>query len=253
MIKFLFSRHIKIRIRLLLRVFPAFFLLFGSSGKAFADFGIELDVVFKDSTGRYRFLYVLDAGPVASGDTLAAFDTLSFNRQRRVSLFYTVPAASDNILSVVDTAGTIVSSTPFSVSSQQTTFVAVVDTHRIKVAGRDYLYPQKNEDPQSYFYFLLIFFMVKVIITAIFIFASKLPRRLIFIASGAYLLSAFIDWFLPLHYFFRFLAIALIEYLLIALFGRKAASPLRIGLLVIVVNVVGFGLIVLTYLLYVFW
>jgi hypothetical protein len=237
----------------LLQICAVFFLLFGSSGKAFADFGVELDIVFKDSTNRYQFLHVLGTEPDNAGDTLAVFDTLSFNRQRRVSLFYTVSAASENIISVVDTAGKITVSKPFDVSPRQTTFVAVVDAHQIKVAGKDYLYPRKNEDPHSYFYFLLIFFIVKVVITAIYIFTSKLPERLIFIASGAYLLSAFIDWFLPLQYLFRFLAIVLIEFLLIALFGRKAASPLRIGLLIIVVNAVGFGFIILTYLLYVFW
>jgi hypothetical protein len=222
-------------------------------GKIFAGIGVELDVVFKDSTLQCRYLYALSPNTGGISDTLAVFDSLSFNGQNRVSLFYIAGSGSDHMLSMLDSSGLYLESRMFRVSSQRTTFTVVIGRQQIKVANKDYIYPQKNEDERSYFVFLFIFFVVKIWMVAVFFFSSKLPKRIISISSGAFLLSAFVDWFLPINYLYRFLIIALVEYLLIALVGRKSISWLQAALLVLVVNMVGFGLIAVLYLSFVFW
>jgi hypothetical protein len=227
-------------------------LLTLACGKVFAEIGVELDVVFNDSTVQCRYLYVLSPNAAGTNDTLAVFDTLSFNGQNRVSLFYTVGSEEKNILALVDSDGLHIKSNSFGISPQHTAFVVHVGQQQIKVAAKDYLYPLKNEDERSYFVFLLIYFVVKIVISAIFIFSSKLPKRLIFIASGAFLLSAFVDWFLPIHYLYRFAAAALAEYLMIATFGRKSISWLQASALVVIVNVAGYGIIAILYLMFVF-
>jgi hypothetical protein len=221
-------------------------------GKIFG-IGVELDVVFRDSTLQCRYLYVLSPNAGGINDTLAVFDTLSFNGQSRVSLFYAAECGSENMLSMVDSSGLHIESSTFKVSRQRTVFAIMIGRQQIKVAGKDYIYPQKNEDERSYFVFLFIFFVVKILITAVFVFSSKLPKRTISISSGAILLSAFVDWFLPMNYLYRFLIIILAEYLLIALVGRRSISWLQAALLVLVVNIVGFGLIAVSYLSFVFW
>ena len=229
-------------------------------GKAFAGIGVELDVIFKDnlrqadgSTVQYRYLYVLCPTANGTNDTLAVFDTLSFNRKNRISLFYFVHSDEKNKLLMVDSSGEHVESNFFKVSPHRTTFSVTVGEQQIEVAGKDYLYLRKNENEQSYYVFLLIFFVVKLLITVIFVLLSKLPGRIISIAAGAFLLSAFIDWLFPLNYLYRILLTMLAEYLLIALIGRKSISWLRAAMLVFAVNIAGTGIIVILYLMYVFW
>ena len=222
-------------------------------GKLFAGIGVELDVVFSDSTIQCRYLYVLHPAANGANDTLAVFDTLSFNGINRVSLFYSVHSGGINALSMVDSAGVHFVSNTFRVSPRHTVFAVVVGERQIEVAGKDYLYLRKNDNEQSYYVFLLIFFAVKLLMTTVFVLLSKLPKRIIFIASGAFLLSAFIDWLFPLNHLYRLFLIMLTEYLLIALAGRKSISWLRAALLVLVVNLIGFGIIVFLYIMYVFW
>jgi len=236
---------------------PLFLLLILACGKMFANIGVELDVVFKDcadsSIVQYRYLYVLCPAADGTSDSLAVFDTLHFNGKNRVSLFYSVHSNGKNILSMVDSAGVYLESKPFMVSPKRTTFAVVVGQQQIEVVAKDYLYLRKNENEHSYYVFLLIFFVVKFLFTVIFVFISKLPKRNVFIASGAFILSAFIDWLIPLNYLYRFLMIILAEYLLIALVGRKSISWLRAAMLALTVNIAGFGFIAILYLLYVFW
>jgi len=226
-------------------------------GKMFASIGVELDIVFRDyadsSSVQYRNLFVLCPAADGTSDTLAIFDTLYFNGKNRVSLFYSVHSDGKNILSIVDSAGVHVESKPFKVSPKRTTFSVVVRQQQIEVFAKDYLYLRKKEDEHSYYVFLLIFFSVKLLITVFFVFVSKLPRRNISIASGAFILTAFIDWLFPLNYLYRFLIIILAEYLLITLVGRKSISWMRSAVLVLLVNIAGFGIIAVLYLLYVFW
>lgn len=222
-------------------------------GKIFAGIGVELDVVFRDSTLQCRYLYALSPNPGGVTDTLAVFDSLSFNGQSRVSLFYVAGSSSDHMLSMLDSSGLYLESRMFGVSPQRTTFTVVIGRQQIKVASKDYIYPQKNEDERSYFVFLFIFFVVKILMVTVFFFSSKLPKRIITISSGAFLLSAFVDWVLPINYLYRFLIIAIVEYLLIAFVGRKSISRLQAALLVLVVNMVGYGLIAVLYLSFVFW
>ena len=229
-----------------------FLLLSLACGKALADIDVELDVVFNDSI-QCRYLYVLNPGTEGLSDTLAVFDTLAFNGQSRVSLFYAATSVGKNILALVDSGGLQIESNPFGISLQRTTFVVLVGQQQIKVTVKDYLYPQKNEDERSYFIFLLIFCVVKIIIVAVFVFSSKLPKRLILIASGTFLLTAFVDWFLPVHYLYRFLMMALAEYLLIAVVGRKSISWLRAAVLALVINIAGYGMIAVLYAGFVFW
>ena len=229
------------------------FLLWFVCGKTLAGIDVELDVVFNALTVQCRYLYVLCADTKKTTDTLAIFDSLSFNRQNRVSLFYSASSTGENMLSMVDAEGTHVTSEPFNVSHLQTVFTVAVDRQHISVTGKNFLYPLKNEDKSSFFVFLLIFFTVKILIATISIFISKLPKRIIPIAAGAFLLSVFIDWFFPFNYLYRFLIAMLIEYLIIALVGRKSISWLRAALLVVVVNMAGYGIIALLYIFYVFW
>lgn len=229
-------------------------------GKAFAGIDVELDIVFNDSLRRVdgsavqcRFMYVICPATDGANDTLAIFDTLSFDRKNRVSLFYSIPSDGKNKLVVIDSDGLHVESNLFRISTHRTTFAVTIDGRKIEVVGKDYLYLRKNESEQSYYAFLLIFFVVKFLITFIFVSLSKLPWRVISIASGAFLLSAFIDWLFPLNYLYRLLITMLAEYLLIALIGRKSISWLKTAMLVLVVNLAGVGFIFLLYLMFVFW
>lgn len=222
-------------------------------GKVCAGIDVELDVVFSDTTLQCRYLYVLSPNAAGTNDTLAVFDTLSFNGRHPVSLFYTVASEGKNMLCVVDSGGLHIESNSFGISPRRTVFAVRAGRQQIKVTAKDYLYPLKNEDERSYFVFLLIFFVVKMMITAIFVFSSKLPKRLITIASGAFLLSAFADWLLPVHYLYRFVVIALCEYLMMTTFGRRSISWLRASALIVTVNVAGYGIIAILYLTFVFW
>ena len=235
------------------RVCSLFLLLIFSCSELLANIGVELDVSFRDSTVQCRYLYVLSPNTGGTNDTLAVFDSLSFNGQNRVSLFYAASPAEDNMLLMADSSGMQIESKLFRVSHRRTTFDVIVGKQQIKVTNKDYLYPQKNEDERSYFIFLTIFLVVKILITAIFVFTTEHPKRIVSIASGAFLLSAFVDWFFPLHYLCRFLITMVVEYLLIAFVGHRSISWLWSALLVLLVNVIGFGFITVLYLLYVFW
>jgi hypothetical protein len=242
----------------ILLIFPAHLFLtvlflYIPNGKVLADFDVELDVFFKDSTLNGRYLYVLEFSQGKSADTLAVFDSLAFNRQDRISLFYNSEQIRETKLVYIDTSGLNLNSKIFKPSPGRTTFAVSINRQNIKIVNKDFAYPQKNEDEQSYLYYLSIFVFVKILIAMVFIFASTLPKRLISISSGTFLLSVLIDWNLPLHYFIRFLITALAEFLLISLIGRKHISWLQSVLLVIIVNIAGFGIILGGYLLYVFW
>ena len=154
---------------------------------------------------------------------------------------------------MVDSAGANIVSPPFRVSPRHTVFAVVVGQQQIEVAGKDYLYLRKNENEQSYYVFLLIFFVVKLLMTTVVVLISKLPKRVIPIAFGAFLFSAFLDWLFPLNNLYRLLLMMLAEYLLITLVGRRYISWLRSILLVLVVGMAGFGIIVFLYIIYVFW
>lgn len=234
----------------MLRIRILFLLLMLTCGKLFANSVVELDVVFKDSTIQCRYLYVLV--PEAN-DTLAVFDSLSFNGKNRVSLFYSAGFDGKNLLSIVDSGGVHIKSKPFMTSPRRTVFSVVVGRRQIEVTGKDYLYLRKNDNERSYYVFLFIFVIIKILITIIFGFASKQRKRIVAIASGAFLISAFIDWLFPIDYLYRFLMILLAEYLAIALTGHRFISWLRAAMLVLTVNIIGFGMIAILYLLYVFW
>ena len=234
-------------------IFGIFYLMLTFyCSKTFGNIDVELDVAFRDSV-QCRYLYVLSPNVEGTNDTLVVFDTLSFNGQNRVSLFYPINSGRKNMLSIVDSDGLHIESNIFRISPQRTTFIVHVGQQQIKVNGGDYLYLLKNEDERSYYIFLLIFFVVKIIIVAIFVFSSKQRKRLISIASGAFLLSAFAEWFLPIYYLYRFLIVVFIEYFLISIIGRKSISLLRAAVLVSMVNIIGFGIIALLYLGFVFW
>jgi len=116
-----------------------FLLLYLIYGKAFAAVHVELDIVFKDcdSTLQCRyFLYVLSSGVEGTTDTIAVFDTLSFNRQNRVSLFFTANTGEKNMLSLVDSGGLHIESNLFKISSRRTTFATVVGRQQIKVVHK---------------------------------------------------------------------------------------------------------------------
>jgi hypothetical protein len=237
----------------MLRTGALLLLLMFTCGKSLAGIGVELDVVFSDSTVQCRYFYVLIPNAVGANDTLAVFDSLSFNGQNRVSLFYSVRSGGKNMLAMIDSAGVQAESKPFKVSPKRTTFDVVVGQRQIEVTAKDYLYLRKNNNERSYYVFLVIFLSVKFLITAVFVLSSKQRKRIIAISCGAFLLSAFIDWLFPLNYLYRFFIIILVEYLLISLIGHKFISWLRAAMLVLTVNIAGFGMIAILYLLYVFW
>jgi len=232
-----------------MRLKSLFFLSLLACGRLFANIGVELDVVFKTDSDsvQYKLLYVL------AGDTLAVFDSLHISGKERTSLFYFASADEKNVIVIVDAEGKSIQSKPFKLSPRRTTFSVAVRQQSVDVVAKDFLYLRKYEEERSYYVFLMIFFVTKFLLAVIFIFAAKIPKRNISTACGAFLLSAFIDWFLPLEHILRFLLVILSEYLLVALFGRRSISWLQTALLVIVVNMVGFGIIATLYLAYVFW
>ena len=217
-------------------------------GKLLADVNIELDVVFSDSTVECRYLYVLNT----DNDTIAVFDTLSFNRDDRVSLFYKSKRGGKNALSMVDGNGTIIESKPFNVLYGNV-FSVVIGKEQVTVSQRDFLYFRKNADNTLYISFLLILLATKLLITSAFVLTSALHKRMILVAFGAFLLSAFIDWLFMLHYLFRFLLITLTEYLFIATVGRKSISWYWSALLVLIVNFVSFGFLAFLFIFYLFY
>ena len=245
----------------MLRICTLFLLLTFHGGMLFANIDVELDVVFKDTTVQCRYLYVLSQDRYEIRDTLAVFDTLSFKRNDRVSLFYTVENDKTNILLMVDSAGMVIESKPFRIFSGRVlrtrnapaVFTVVIEHEKISVANKNYLYLKKNENLTSYLAFLFIFLTVKLLITTYFVLLSALPKRIIAFASCFFILTAFIDWFIPLYYIYRFFITILAEFLLISVIGRKFISWLQAAMLILIVNIAGFGIIAFMYILYVFW
>ena len=218
-------------------------------GNVFAEIDVELDVV---TNVQCKYLYVISKDIKENrSDTIARFDSLSFN-EMRASLFYTVRKRGVNIISIVDFDGATIESKPFKVSRGNNVFSVIVEQQSIKINRKNYLYPLKNDDDKSYYVFLLIFFTVKMLIAVVFIFLAKLPKLNIVTASGAFLLSAFIDWLLPINYLWRILLMIVTEFLLIAFFGRERITPLGTLKLVLVINAIGFGIISLLYFSYTF-
>ena len=229
------------------------FLLFVLCEKNVSGIGVELDVTFADSTLHPCVLYALSSPLEGVVDTLAIFDSLSFSGLQPVSLFFDISRKQEIQLKLVGTNYLIVQSKLFQVSPRKTIYAVSIDAEQINLSHRDFLYLKKKDSYNSYFFFLLIFFVVKTIIAAIYIAIERLPKRLILFLSGIFLLTAFIDWFVPLDYMIRFFIIALAEFFLIALTGRKFISWKQISLLIITVNIVGFGLIFAIYSGYIFW
>ena len=177
------------------------FLLMLVCGQAFASIDVELDVVFingDSSTLQCRYLYVLNQNAERTTDTIAVFDTLSFNGRNRVSLFFTAKAGEKNMLSLVDSCGQHIESNFFKISSRRTTYTVLIDHDQQQI---------------------------------------KVVKKF---------------WFLPMHYLFCFLIIALVAYLLIALVGRKTISWLRTSVLVLIINLTCFVILAILYLTYQF-
>ena len=238
----------------MLRISNFLLLLTLFCGKMFANIDVELDIVSNDSVLQYRYLYVLQSvGAEGKEDVLAVFDSLSFNKHDRVSLFYTVSDPGKNVLTFIDADGQSLESNPFKVSPRRTVFLVIVDQEKITVSNKTYLHSLKNENKNSYYIFLLIFLTVKILLTAPFVFISNLRKRNIAIAAGAFLLSAFIDWLFPVGYLYRLLMTMFVEFLLIAVIGCRYISRVQAAVLVLIVNTIGFGIIMLLYLSYMFW
>lgn len=222
-------------------------------GNIFAGLNAELDVVFEEPGQQCRFMYILSPDIEGKSDTLAIFDSLAFNRQQRVSLFFPIPQKREIKVSILTAGGQRMESGLFGVSPRQTTFAVSVNSKRIKITGKDFLYPQKNEDERSYVIFSLIFFIVKMLISSVYISVTRLPKPLLAITSGIFILSAFIDWFFPMNYYCRFLFAALFETLLLKVAGRASITWRHTILLATIVNIIGFGIIFALYFMYVLW
>lgn len=117
-------------------IFFLFFTLL--SENTFSNIDVELDVVFRDSTVQTRYLYVLCSD---KNDTVAVFDTLSFNGYDRVSLFYSVNGRNENMLAMLDSGGVQFESKPFTVSPRSNIFSVIIDNRKISVEKKSYLYP----------------------------------------------------------------------------------------------------------------
>ena len=114
------------------------FLLFAFVvGNTFSNIDVELDVAFRDSTVNCRYLYVICN---EKNDTLAVFDTLSFNGYDRVSLFYYAKDEGKNTIAMIDTSGAHLESNTFVVSPRRKVFSVVIDNRQINVRGKNYLY-----------------------------------------------------------------------------------------------------------------
>ena len=225
-----------------------------------ANVDVELDVVFKDTTVQCRYLYVISLDRQGTGDTIAIFDTLSFKRHEGVSLFYSVENDETNILVIIDTAGMVIQSKPFRILSGKfirnrnvpAVFTVVIGKEQIAVANKKYRYLESYENKSMYFVFMLLFITVKLLIAISFSLLSELHRRIILIASGAFLFTALMVWFIPLYHIYRLFITIFTEYLLIAVIGRKYISWLLAAILILIVNLAGFGIITLMYIFYVF-
>jgi hypothetical protein len=220
-----------------------------SCGTSFAGFNIELDVFSQENAASVRFLHVL----AAHNDTLTVFDSLAFGKQNRSSLFFATPQPQTIKIVALTTDEQSVESEWFEVSPRRTTLLVTIQNDKIDVSAKDFRYPRKNENENSYFVFLLIFLLVKLLITILYMSAFRMPKQLIQSISGAFLFSGVIDWIFPVSYLFRILMIMFVECFLIYFSSRKVISLLQTAILSIVVNIAGSGLIALIYMAYVFW
>ncbi|MDR1866325.1 MAG: hypothetical protein LBR08_12235 [Bacteroidales bacterium] len=218
-------------------------------GGLFAAEEVELEVVFPDDAAQCRFLYVLAE---TGGDTLAVFDTLSFGRQRRSSLFFPMPRRQSVKLVAVTAGGRHLESRPARVSSHRTTFLATVGDDAIHLSVKDFLYPRKNDSEQAYLVFLLIFFAVKLSLAALFAVVFRLPKTALYAVCGMFMISGLIEWNLPLDYLLRMLVLIALEWIFISIGARKIISPRQTLAMVTTVNIAAFGLIAAVYLAYVF-
>ncbi|MDR0713574.1 MAG: hypothetical protein LBF89_04855 [Bacteroidales bacterium] len=207
---------------------------------------VELNVAACD-TIRYRFLYVINT---AGNDTIAAFDSLSFDRKENSLYFNCEDEPTLRICIVTDRQSAV--SESFTVFSQHTLFYVSLQDDMVNVSIENFQYPQNEENKSAYFVFLLIFFTVKWSISATYIFVMRLPKRLLSVAAGTFLLSAFIDWYLPVNYLFRLPILAFAECGLFLTAWK--ILPLKHNILMVSgANIAGFGLIILLYLLFIFW
>ena len=219
-------------------------------GKLYGSIDVELDVLFGDSTVNCRCMYVIC---IDDNDTIAAFDTLSFFGYDRASLFYRMNGDGKDKLILLYNDSVLVESNIFEVLARRAVFDVVIWRDKISVSAKDYLYPRKNNNKYSYFIYLLIFFAIKTLLTALYIFIIPLAKRNILIASGVFLISSLIDWSLPVHFFFRFVLTVALEYIMISLIGRKSITWGWSAVLVLLVNISGAGIIALLYFFFSFW
>ncbi|MDR3093782.1 MAG: hypothetical protein LBU62_03950 [Bacteroidales bacterium] len=210
---------------------------------------IELEVIVPDSLS-FRHLYVLNAG---NNDTLAVFDSMYVGYAKRSTLYFPSKEAQYIRLLLLTTSWQRIESASFSISARHSAFTVTINDLQIKVTRRDFRYPQKNEDDNSYWVFLLIFFLVKILISTACIYAMNLPRSLLYSISGVFLLSSLIYWSLPMFYLLRILVMVVFEFGILFLMESKKMPLLHNALLVIAENIAGVGLIELVYLFYVFW
>jgi hypothetical protein len=228
------------------RIFFLLLFLFVFGG-LYANIETEFEIVIVDSIPQYRYLSIVS---LESNDTLR-FDPINFNAQERVNLFFKNVFSGKSILLLTDYQGQTISSKPFKISNKRNEFLVFVQSSTIDVTNKTFLYPLKNENKNSYYVFLLLFFVVKMLISYIFISISKLQKRIIFVAAGTFLISSFIDWIFPINYVIRFVLTAIIEYLLITVAGAGLISWKKSCALILVVNIIGFGIIAFAYTLYI--
>ena len=223
------------------------------SGQAIKDQCVELDVVFNDSTMRCLYLYVICVDNNELRDTLAIFDSLSFNRQDRVSLFYKANNLEKKIISFIDCQGVDTHSKPYGISafSRNTPalFSVILANQQVTIVERDFFYLLKKENLAT----LIIFYISKLLIISLFVTFSTLPKRTAAIASGSFLLSMAIYLLFPFYFVFNILIIIPVEYLFIALIGKKYISWLWAAFLVLGANIISYGIVAFLYYFYYFY
>jgi hypothetical protein len=178
---------------------------------------------------------------------------LSFETPDRSTLYFSADNNQEIKLIMLTAGWQRMESETFTVSPQQSTLLVTVENDEISISAKDFRYPEKDSNENSYFVFLLIFFAVKLLISIAYIFAFRLPKQLFSIAAGIFLLSAFIDWTLPIHFLLRLASVIAFEFGLFFFTSRKIFPLLHNIVMTIAVNIAGFGLIMLAYLIYVFW
>ncbi len=211
--------------------------------------GVELDIALKDSISNCRYIYIL----TEKSDTLATFDSLAFAETRHTSLFFSIPDKQEIRLVAITNPTDTLFSDFFTVSPTQTLFSVTIEPGEINVKHKDYLYPLKKDNEHSYLFFLLLFVLIKTLIATSYIFLKEIPKRMIIVVVGVFLLSAVIDWVIPIQYLIRLLGMAIFEFLLVRLFGQKNITWAQSAIMIGITNAISFGIIFIAYLFYVFW